>query len=379
MVRKEFLLVNLFKQFIKESYSGKRLKKDGKKIKPQTIQNYEAVLNLITEFEKFDEQNIRIKTITGRNKRETDSGRKYWKQFYTRFTNFLYKQKNCYDNYVGTVIKTIRIFFNYLKTEKLIAVGEFYKQFYVFKEEIPIVTLLPEQLEFLIKDQNFEQSLTPALRKSKDIFVLGCIVALRYSDLFNIKFTDIERVNGYHYLSVKSIKMEVITRIKLPDYAIKIIERFKEKRGKRKTVLAPISKNQFNKNIRAITEKAGWTHIVGKTRSRRGKQISIWKPKSHNVYRFCDLVSSHTMRRTAVTTMLMLGMPEHVVKKISGHASNSKAFYRYVNLVQSYLDTQVDKVFEKLVNREKFSLLLTHSKASILILETCNTTIKSNV
>jgi hypothetical protein len=185
MLQKEFVLINLFKQFIKESYSGRRLKKDGKKIKPQTIQNYEAVLNLIIEFEKFEKKTIRIKTITGRNKRDMLSQRKYWKQFYIRFTNFLYKQKDCYDNYVGLVIKTIRIFFNYLKTEKFITVGDFYKQFYVCKEEIPIVTLFPEQLQFLINDQNFEQNLSPALRKSKSIFVLGCTVALRYSDLLS--------------------------------------------------------------------------------------------------------------------------------------------------------------------------------------------------
>ncbi|MBK6380987.1 MAG: hypothetical protein IPF72_15415 [Chitinophagaceae bacterium] len=54
------------------------------------------------------------------------------------------------------------------------------------------------------------------------------------------------------------------------------------------------------------------------------------------------------MRRTAIT-MLMLGMKEHVVRKISGHADNSKSFYRYVNLVQSYLDNEVDEVFGKLV------------------------------
>jgi len=50
------------------------------------------------------------------------------------------------------------------------------------------------------------------------------------------------------------------------------------------------------------------------------------------------------MRRTAITTMLILGMPEHVVRKISGHAADGKAFYRYVNFVQSYLDTEIDKV-----------------------------------
>ena len=61
------------------------------------------------------------------------------------------------------------------------------------------------------------------------------------------------------------------------------------------------------------------------------------------------MVSSHIMRKTAITTMLMLGMPENFVKKISGHAPNSKAFHRYVNFVQSYMDKEIDKVHEKLM------------------------------
>ncbi len=37
------------------------------------------------------------------------------------------------------------------------------------------------------------------------------------------------------------------------------------------------------------------------------------------------------------------------MRKISGHADNSKSFYHYVNLVQSYLDNEMDEVFGKLV------------------------------
>jgi hypothetical protein len=172
-------------------------------------------------------------------------------------------------------------------------------------------------------------------------------VALRSSDLFNIKFTDIERVGASSYLVIKSLKTEVTTRIKLPPYALDIIENFRKKGTKRKTVLPYISMNRFNKNIRLIAEKAGWICERVKARSQRGEIIEIYKNNKKS-YRFCDLLSSHVMRRTAITTMLMLGMPEHVVKKISGHSANSKAFYRYVNLVQSYLDTETDKVFNKL-------------------------------
>lgn len=45
-----------------------------------------------------------------------------------------------------------------------------------------------------------------------------------------------------------------------------------------------------------------------------------------------DHISSHTMRRTAITTMLRLGMPEQLARKISGHAAHNKKFFRCMNL-----------------------------------------------
>lgn len=64
--------------------------------------------------------------------------------------------------------------------------------------------------------------------------------------------------------------------------------------------------------------------------------------------RFCDVATTHTMRRTAITTMLSLGMNEQFVRKISGHSPSSKDFYRYVLWAQAYQDTETQRVFEKL-------------------------------
>ena len=61
------------------------------------------------------------------------------------------------------------------------------------------------------------------------------------------------------------------------------------------------------------------------------------------------------MRRSAITTMLRLQMPEHLVRKISGHAPNSKEFHKYVAISQDYLDVESDKVFEKLGNINKYN------------------------
>lgn len=349
MILKQHEIIPLFVKFIKDTEKGRRLKADGTKIKTQSIGSYYYALQYLKEFELRTDSTLRIKVIGGANKRLFDAEKKYWKKFYTDFTGFLY-QKGCFDNYVGSVIKVIRIFFNYLNKEIGIKTGDFYKAFYVCKEEVPIITLMPDRLQFLINDKAFDQQLSAPLLKSKCILVFGCTVALRVSDLFNIKFTDIEQQGTAYYLPVKTIKTGTAVRIKLPAYAMEIVQQFKETAKTRKTIFPQIPRTRFNEHLKEITALAGWTGETGKYRTRRGLQVEARYGSDKKKYRFCDLVSSHIMRRSAITTMLMLGMKEHVVRQISGHSANSKSFYRYVNLVQSYLDNEMDIVFDKLAS-----------------------------
>jgi len=104
---------------------------------------------------------------------------------------------------------------------------------------------------------------------------------------------------------------------------------------------------RFNKRLKEIGELAGWTFQVLKYRKSGNKTIEL-KSRLNKPYRFCDLISSHTMRRTCITNMLVAGMPEHIVRKISGHTSNSKSFFRYVSLAQKIVDTEIEKIFSRL-------------------------------
>lgn len=352
MTTKEYALVPLFEKFIKYSYKGKRLKPDGNRIKPQTVDNYVYVLHYLQEYQQKYEIVLRIKIIRSHNRRLLLAERNYWKKFYLQFTDYLYYKKNCYDNYVGTVIKIIRNFFSFLNKELDIITGVFYKSFYVCREDIPIITLMPAQLHFLITNREFEDGLTRSLRKAKDIFVMGCTVALRISDLFALRFTDVEEVGPHFYIQVKTIKTGTFVRIKLPGYAMAIIKKFESTSRGRQTVFPPIPHTRFNNQLKTIARLAGWTNSIRRERSKRGIYTNSAGKAKNAPCRFCDMISSHIMRRTAITTMLMLGMKEPAVKKISGHTDNSKHFYRYVNLVQSYLDNEVDVVFEKLAGME---------------------------
>lgn len=299
---KQLAMIPLFEDFVNDSYKGKRLKSNGKKIREQTVDNYRYVLILLQEFEQSRKMCLYVKELSGRNKRELMEDSRYWKRFYYNFTDFSYQEKHYFDNYAGGVVKIIRIFFSYLRKEKMLNISDVYKKFYICKEEIPIHTLLPTQLKFLINDSSFENSLPSSLKQTKDIFIIGCTVALRCSDLFNLRISDIEETGEGYYLSAKSIKTDTVTKVKLPPYVIDILAKYKPRGKRKKTLLPYMSMSQFNKNIMAIGEKAGWTHEVNKTRSRRGVSVEIRKAKKS--YRFCDHLSSHTMRRTALPQCL---------------------------------------------------------------------------
>jgi hypothetical protein len=57
------------------------------------------------------------------------------------------------------------------------------------------------------------------------------------------------------------------------------------------------------------------------------------------------------MRRTAITVMLRLGKSESAVRAISGHAPNSKEFYKYVAYCQNIQNEETDRMFAKLMSQ----------------------------
>lgn len=70
----------------------------------------------------------------------------------------------------------------------------------------------------------------------------------------------------------------------------------------------------FNRALKMVCRNAGITESVTFSRSKGSDTILIKKQK-------CDLVSSHTARRTAVSMLLEKGIPPTVVMKITGHSS----------------------------------------------------------
>ena len=146
-------------------------------------------------------------------------------------------------------------------------------------------------------------------------------------------------------LTLYTQKTGAAVRIPLPGYALAIVERYKKKAGQ--YILPRLSCTNLNIQVKKLGQFAVWDQPLPKMRSLRGKMTEI-KNKNGGTWKFYEHITAHTMRRTAITNLLMLGVQEAVVRKISGHAAGSKEFYKYVNIAQEYLNDEVKKAYNRL-------------------------------
>ena len=135
-------------------------------------------------------------------------------------------------------------------------------------------------------------------------------------------------------------------KIPLPQYLLDIVQKYRRKAGAH--ILPRLSSTNLNRQLKNLIKAAGWNYPLQKNISRRGEMIELktTEGKTWPLYRH---ITTHTMRRTAITTLLIMGVPETMVRKISGHAPGSKEFYKYVGIAHEHLNEQVRTAYNKLV------------------------------
>jgi integrase len=165
-----------------------------------------------------------------------------------------------------------------------------------------------------------------------------------------LKRTDLQYLpEGGVCLSLPTGKTGAVVQIPLPDYALSITEKYKRKSGR--YLLPRLANSNFNLQIKEVIRLAGWDHSLPRLRQRQGRLQEV-RNREGGCWRFYEHITAHTMRRTAITTLLLLGVDENSVRQLSGHATGSREFYRYVALVQDYLNDRVKKAQARLISGE---------------------------
>jgi integrase len=100
----------------------------------------------------------------------------------------------------------------------------------------------------------------------------------------------------------------------------------------------------LNIQIKKLGSTMGWFDPTPVVKCRNGIL------RIERIGKFYELLTTHTMRRTGITLLLQLGMPEQLVRQISGHAPNSREFYRYVKIAQDWQDEESKKVHDLIIS-----------------------------
>ena len=159
-----------------------------------------------------------------------------------------------------------------------------------------------------------------ALERVRDVFLFQCFTGLRYSDVFNLRRSDIK---GDH-IEVTTVKTSDSLIIELNDHSRAILEKYKDVEFENDKALPVITNQKMNDYLKELAELAEINEPVRQTYYKGNERIDEVTPKY-------ALLGTHAGRRTFICNALALGIPPQVVMKWTGH-SDYKAMKPYIDI-----------------------------------------------
>ena len=269
-----------------------------------TIQNY---TNCLGHLEAY--QSARNKALTFAN---------IGQQFLSDFTAYLFAQ-GLTDSFTHKLITTLKTFVMEADRRGIYEDCPLIKtKLEVKKREADNVYLNEAELRILANMQ-----LEGRLANVRDLFLVGCLTGLRFSDYSHIKP---ENIQPQEHLG-KTVECLVITTQKTKQKVIlplsnPLLKAILERHGWK----APkaISAQKFNEYVKELCREADFTQPIEINEFRAGRQEKRTLQK-------WELISSHTARRSFATNAFKAGIPAPDIMKFTGHTTMA-SFMKYLKV-----------------------------------------------
>tara|TARA_R110000851_G_scaffold107371_1_gene227532 strand:+ start:1833 stop:3038 length:1206 start_codon:yes stop_codon:yes gene_type:complete len=248
-------------------------------------------------------------------------------QFYFDFTAHLLNQ-NLKRSYVNNLFTMLKIVCNNAVKNNLTQNLDF-KNFKRMKEKSENIHIPIQRIGELYRFKN----LSEPEAKAVDVFILGSCLGLRFSDWHKIKPENIREINGNKIISITDQKKGNYLAVPLNifPYAIPILEKYNYQMPK-------LKRPDIIELVRTVAERLGWIEPFQKTVY--SKNVSV------ETFRFCDMIGTHTARRSFVTN-LKTRYSDSEIMKMTGHKSTS-AFTRYDRQTAEANAVEIANKFNKL-------------------------------
>ena len=246
------------------------------------------------------------------------------------YVNFLRDEKDMRNNTIGKQIGFLKWFLRWSFKKGY----HHYTAYDIFK---PKLKTTPKKVIFLtwdelnkLKDYRIPQD-KQYLERVRDVFLFCCFSSLRYSDVRNLKRSDVKP----DHIEVTTVKTADSLIIELNDHSKAILEKYKGVHFENDMVLPVISNQKMNDYLKELGKLAEIDEPVRETYYKGNERIDEITPKY-------ALLSTHAGRRTFICNALALGIPAQVVMKWTGH-SDYKAMKPYIDIADDIKASAMDK------------------------------------
>lgn len=264
--------------------------------------------------------------------------------FYTDFVEYLiydYPLKRKLDteyglktSTIGRTIKKLRMFIKDRVRRKIIPAIDL-SDFKILDEQSDAVYLTYDEIG---KVYTTDLSDAPYLIQYRDLFVLGALTALRFSDFTTLKYEDMRG----ELLYKKNGKTDIWTVIPMRQEAQEVFEKHF------RNGIPKISNPKFNEYIKVICTRAGLTQPITFSYKKGNKDIVVTKPKA-------EWVTTHTCRRSFATNEYLAGTEVSLIMRITGHRT-FKEFFKYIRISPEHAARQIQDVWKARNNMQTFTL-----------------------
>jgi len=305
-------LNSFIEQFIKDIETGIRLTDKKSRYKVGSIKNFKGFQ---TQFNLFQEE----------KKRKYDFS-DITIDFYDEFINF-FNRKNYSPNTIGRHIKNLKTIIRISRDENLHQNFEIErKKFKTLRIDTEQIYLTEKEIETLYRldltNEDKEKNI------ARDIFLVGCYTAQRFSDYSRINKKHIKEIRGTKVIELKQQKTGETVIIPIKPELETILKKYDFE-------LPKIREQKLNKAIKLVAAKAKISTNINIHEMKGGLILEKTVPKH-------DLIKTHTARRSGATNMYLAGIPTLDIMKIGGWKTE-RQFLKYIRVSKEETAIKVSK------------------------------------
>ncbi|MFA7492222.1 MAG: phage integrase SAM-like domain-containing protein [Proteiniphilum sp.] len=248
----------------------------------------------------------------------------------TEYVNFLRETKNLRNSTIGKQVGFLKWFLRWCKKKGYntnIAFETFKPKLKTTQKKVIFLTWAE-----LTKLREYQIPVPKKyLERVRDVFLFQCFTGLRYSDVFNLKRSDIKD----NHIEITTVKTADSLIIELNNHSKSILDKYKDIPFENDKVLPVITNQKMNEFLKELGELAEINEPIREVYYKGNLRIDETTPKY-------ALLGTHAGRRTFICNALSLGIPTQVVMKWTGH-SDYKAMKPYIDIADDIRANAMDK------------------------------------